>query len=72
MIEATIDRREPSAVEIKLDPRDDGHYLAVIFYWRDDEQLYGVSLCLEPLSSPQGILPYNGPDFREAIDAAAE
>jgi hypothetical protein len=71
-IEATIDRRDPSAVEITLDPREaDDRYLVLTFHWRQDN-VYGISLWLEPLSSPQDVLPYQGPDFREAIDAAAD
>jgi hypothetical protein len=71
-IEATIDRRDPSAVKITLDPREHGPYLALTVYWRDDVQSYGIWVWIEPQSSHQDALPYNGPDFREAVDAAAD
>ncbi|MBE2315881.1 hypothetical protein DVA67_007835 [Solirubrobacter sp. CPCC 204708] len=71
-IEATVDRRDPSAVEVVLDPRRDGRYLALMFHWREGERTYGVSVWIEPLASPQVVLPFQGPDFAEAVDAAAD
>ena len=62
----TIDRRDPSAVEVTLDPRE-RRYLILDVFWHDRWQSYGTQLWISPLSRPQDDLSYEGPDFREAV-----
>jgi hypothetical protein len=75
-IEASVDRRNADVIDIYLDPREDDrgyeHYLALGFDWISDGQGYVVRLYTEPSSSPQDVLPYEGPDFRAAVEAAAD
>jgi hypothetical protein len=69
-IEATVDREHPEFIEIVLEPRE-REYLALGFE-RDDEGRYAIQLYIEPESSPQMPLPYEGCDSQEAIEAAAD
>jgi hypothetical protein len=71
-IEASVDRRDTDLIEIVLDPRKGRRYLDLRFLWTNDAQGYRIDLHTDALSSPQDTLPYEGPDFREAVDAAAD
>ena len=69
-IEATVARESAASVEITLDPRGP-HYLAIGFYWPFDDG-YRLDLYIAPNSSSQQALPYQGTDFREAVEATAD
>ena len=72
-IEVVFDRRDSELIHIALDPRDEPpyeFYLVLSFYW--DGAAYRIHLYTAPMTSHQDILPYEGPDFREAIEAAAD
>jgi hypothetical protein len=69
-IVASVDREEPEFVESALDPRE-REYLALAFEF-DDEGGYLIKLYVVPATSPQGALPYEGSDFREAVESAAD
>ncbi|MDA0181932.1 hypothetical protein OJ997_16635 [Solirubrobacter phytolaccae] len=69
-LEALVDRESPDYVELRLDPRPDS-YLALGFDWTDGDGYTG-SLFVEPRSSPQDVLPFQGKDLREVIDAAVD
>ena len=70
-IEASIERSDPDAITIVLDPRS-SHYLELGLDWQPEAQGYVTLLYTEPESSPQDTLPYQGADFGEAINAAAD
>jgi hypothetical protein len=72
-IEVVVDRSHSESIDIRLDPREDPpyeFYLRLGFDW--DGQAYAIRLYTEPESSPQDVLPYDGADFREAVEAAAD
>lgn len=69
-IEATIDRSSADHVEIVLDPRHD-HYFVLTFSW-DVILGYVGRVYIEPLTSPQDVLPHDSQDFAEAIEAAVD